>query len=159
MEKDTEMEKDPEVEESPEPDIGVSMGAAEDLHPGINLGVDKKIEVFSRIAQPTLYIDKTLLFRVIENLVQNALRYAESRVSVRLKSEGGVLVICVEDDGCGFRAEELEHAADLFYTTENSGHFGIGLNICSGICEKLEGMLSIENQEKGGARVTAAVKL
>lgn len=148
-----------DAEENPESDIGLSMGAAEDLHPGINLGVDKKIEVFSQIAQPTLYIDKTLLFRVIENLVQNALRYAESRVSVRLKSEGGVLIICVEDDGCGFRAEELEHAADLFYTTENSGHFGIGLNICSEICEKLEGMLSIENQEKGGARVTAAVKL
>lgn len=147
------------------------LGAGQNAHVNKNIAMekninrnadaiaDKKIEVFSYIFQKELYIDKILLFRITENLVQNAVRYAESRIEVRLETKGDILFICVEDDGCGFRAKELGCAADLFYTTESGGHFGIGLNICSEICEKLDGTLSIENQEKGGACVTAAVKI
>lgn len=140
-------------------DMDIACGVDIDLCVDKHVCLDKKIDVSFHIAQTELYIDKMLLFRIIENLVQNAVRYAKSRITVKLKTKGDVLTICVEDDGCGFQTEELMHAADLFYTTESSRHYGIGLNICRVICDKLDGTLSIENQEAGGARVTAAVKL
>lgn len=122
------------------------------------VAMDIKIRVSSHITQTELTIDKTLLFRIIENLVQNAVRYAKSTVTVSLMTTGNVLIICVEDDGSGFHTNDLEHAIDLFYTTESSRHFGIGLNICSVICRKLDGTLSLENRKTGGACVTATIK-
>lgn len=118
-----------------------------------------KICVSCHITQTKLNTDKALLFRIIENLVQNAVRYAKSTVTVRLMTDGNVLTICAEDDGSGFRSNDLEHATDLFYTSESGRHFGIGLNICSIICDKLGGTLSIKNRIAGGACVTATVKI
>ena len=134
-----------------------------------SLSADKKIVVSCSLSQTEIDLDKQLVFRVIENLVQNAVRYASEEVKVELRGEDGVklercgedrfLLIRVRDDGKGFPPESLNRAADLFFTTENSGHFGIGLNICRILCEKLGGTLTLENQENGGACVTAAVKI
>ena len=124
-----------------------------------SLSADKKIVVSCSLSQTEIDLDKQLVFRVIENLVQNAVRYAADEVKVELCGEDNFLLIRVSDDGKGFPPESLNRAADLFFTTENSGHFGIGLNICRILCEKLGGTLTLENQENGGACVTAAVKI
>lgn len=123
-----------------------------------SLGGEVKVEISGCLPQKEIRTDKQLLIRVAENLTQNAVRYAKSRVAVELHEEGHFLVLTVRDDGEGFRPEELRRAADLFYTTENEQHFGIGLSICRMICEKLGGTLSIENGENGGACVTACIK-
>lgn len=122
------------------------------------LGKEKRVEISSRVVQKELDTDKQLLFRMTENLVQNGVRYARSKVTVELRREGEFLVLAVRDDGNGFPPECLNRAADLFYTTEKETHFGIGLNICKMICDKLEGTLTIENREAGGACVTARIK-
>lgn len=124
-----------------------------------SLSAGKKIAVSCSLSQAEIDLDKQLLFRVIENLVQNAVRYAADEVNVELCGEDDLLLIRVSDDGKGFPPESLNRAADLFFTTENSGHFGIGLNICRILCEKLGGTLTLGNQENGGACVTAAVKI
>lgn len=119
----------------------------------------KKIELSSSILQTKLDLDKSLFFRIAENLVQNALRYATSNITIALWVEGDFFLIRVKDDGCGFAQADLHHAADFFYTTENSGHWGIGLTICRILCEKQEGTLLIENNSTGGACVTASIKI
>lgn len=124
-----------------------------------SLRTGKRIEVSSNLPQAEICIDKQLVFRLIENLVQNAVRYATDKVSVELCLENGFLMVCVKDDGKGFGTKGLRQAAEWFFTTEGSGHFGIGLNICNMICEKLDGRLSIVNGEAGGGCVTAAVKI
>lgn len=123
-----------------------------------SLGGEKEVEVFGRLLPKEIETDKQLLIRIAENLTQNAVRYAKSRVAVELCVEGHFLVLSVQDDGKGFLPEELSRATDLFYTTENEIHFGIGLSICKMICEKLDGTLSIGNGENGGACVTARIK-
>lgn len=123
-----------------------------------SLGREKEVAVFGYLLPKEIETDKQLLIRMTENLTQNAVRYAKSRVAVELREEGHSLVLSVQDDGKGFTPEELSRAADLFYTTENEMHFGIGLSICKMICEKLDGTLSIGNGENGGACVTARIK-
>lgn len=68
-------------------------------------------------------------------------------------------MLTVEDDGKGFAGKDLEKAATVFYSSENEGqHFGIGLGICSILCEKHGGRLDVSNS-KTGACVTAKLNI
>lgn len=114
-----------------------------------------KINYFSD--EKTLFIDTELVMQVYENLVSNAVRYAENSVSVDVNIAENILKITVYDDGKGFSEEALKNAVQPFYRDENEPdklHFGLGLYICKVICEKCGGMLTVENQENGG-KVTA----
>ena len=114
-----------------------------------------KINYFSD--EKTLFIDTELVMQVYENLVSNAVRYAENSVSVDVNIAENILKITVYDNGKGFSEEALKNAVQPFYRDENEPdklHFGLGLYICKVICEKCGGMLTVENHENGG-KVTA----
>ena len=66
----------------------------------------------------------------------------------------------VEDDGPGFSAGGLEHAATLYWTesSQSGCHFGMDLYICSKLCEKHGGILRHINKINGGAIVSAEFK-
>lgn len=123
------------------------------------LGDSKKVEISCLLSQKEICIDKQMLIRMTENLTQNAVRYAKSMVIVELWKEEQFLVVCVQDDGIGFQLKEQNLVTNLFYTTKKESHFGIGLNICKIICDKMEGTLTLKNREVGGACVIARIKL
>ena len=123
------------------------------------LAADKEIRFSCRLLQSEVNTDKQLLLRIIENLMQNAARYAIHRIDVDIYEDGDFLIICIKDDGKGFSATNFEQATTLFYSEEKGNeHFGIGLSICKLLCEKLGGALSIGNNVGGGAYVLARVK-
>lgn len=99
--------------------------------------------------------DISLIFRVLENVMRNACRYSENKVSVRLYEHNHLLSFEMIDDGAGFSPEALEQALNPFYTSRQSGssHFGLGLNICKILCEKHDGSITISNTPDSGARV------
>lgn len=107
-----------------------------------------------------IYADKNIVAEVFENLLSNAIRYASHKISVSTKytGAGGELLLTVADDGPGFSEEDLEKALLPYYREhgKNEEHFGIGLHICSLLCEKHGGTLSIANSISGGAVVTAS---
>lgn len=122
---------------------------------------DNKNIVFSdNILSASINIDSNILFRITENLIQNAVRYAQKEIKTDIFTEEDMLIITVSDDGCGFTQEDLTQAATLFYSSEKGhDHFGIGLSICRLLCKKHGGTLIISNNENGGALVTAKIKL
>lgn len=123
-------------------------------------GRGKEIILQSNIRSSIFQIDKQLLFRVVENLVQNAVRYASHKVMVAIFLDNDFLVVSVQDDGKGFSATELEKATTFYYSSEKEhNHFGIGLCISKLLCEKQGGNLSIENSSNSGAIVTARIKI
>lgn len=99
--------------------------------------------------------DISLIFRVLENVMGNACRYSENKVSVRLYEYNHLLSFEMIDDGPGFRLEALERALDPFYTSgqSESSHLGLGLHICKILCEKHGGSIAISNTPDSGARV------
>lgn len=107
----------------------------------------------------SIRIDKELVLEVYENLVSNAVRFAESRLKIGICVKAGLLTISVEDDGCGFTREGLQQAAEPFYREgeKEENHFGLGLYISKTLCEKCEGGLKIENGGSGG-KVTASFR-
>ena len=107
----------------------------------------------------TLYIDAQIVLQVCENLLSNAARYAAHDIRVECSLSQGALSITITDDGPGFSAKDLLYAAKPFYTsgrcTDDATHFGLGLYICSLLCQRHGGLLSIANGPTGGARLQA----
>lgn len=118
---------------------------------------DKKVVFLTDIFLPSINIDKSVVFRVLENLLQNAMRYMKEKVIVEVYQRDGLFLISVKDDGKGFSEEDLRQATNMFYGKEKgSEHFGIGLGVCRLLCEKHGGFLQISNNEFSGAYVIAA---
>ena len=123
------------------------------------LAGNKEIIISNDITVDKIQIDKGVFFRILENLLQNALRYAEKQVSINLSHKKDFLILTVKDDGKGFSAADLEKATTVFYSNDKEKqHFGIGLSVCKILCEKHGGLLYVGNQKEKGACVTAKLK-
>lgn len=124
------------------------------------LAGDKEIIISNDITVDKIQIDKGVFFRILENFLQNALRYAEKQVSINLSHKKDFLILTVKDDGKGFSAADLEKATTVFYSNDKEKqHFGIGLSVCKILCEKHGGLLCVGNQKEKGACVTAKLKI
>lgn len=121
---------------------------------------DKRIDFLTDISLPSVNIDKSVLFRVLENLLQNAMRYMDKQIIVEVYQKDNLFLMSVKDDGKGFSKEDLRQATNMFYGKEKGNeHFGIGLGVCRLLCEKHGGFLQIENNEISGACVIAALDI
>lgn len=102
--------------------------------------------------------DRRYLHRVVQNLVGNALRYAESTVRVSAGTHQGSAFICVEDDGHGIAEADREKVFVPFARlddsrTRASGGYGLGLSIVSRIAFWFNATLSVdESPSLHGAR-------
>jgi signal transduction histidine kinase len=97
--------------------------------------------------------DADALERAVANLVENASRYARTRVDVTIEKSNGSAVLEVRDDGPGFPPELLDHAVDRFVRGNISGSAGLGLAIVDAIAGAHGGGIEISNVDAGGACV------
>ncbi|PIE19795.1 MAG: hypothetical protein CSA65_00945 [Proteobacteria bacterium] len=108
---------------------------------------------------PELDVDLRLFRRALRNLLGNALRYASSRVVVRVEDEGdGWVQVIVDDDGPGIPAEKREHVFDPFTRLDGSrsrasGGVGLGLAIVQRVVQAHGGETVAEESNSGGARL------
>ena len=103
-------------------------------------------------------VDALLLQRCLQNLLVNALRYAQD-VSVTLESTGHELCIHVDDRGSGIAPGLLATVTDPFVRGEGSrnqasGGYGLGLSIAQRIAASHGGELLLRNRADGGLRVS-----
>ena len=88
--------------------------------------------------------DRERLARVVRNLVDNAARYAASRVELSVSTRGGTAVLEVADDGPGVPEEDRERVFDRFVRLDDSrsrqrGGTGLGLAIVRQLVQAHEG--------------------
>ena len=114
--------------------------------------------VCGELPKSPLLLDKTLMERMVDNVISNSIRYAQGQITMGVQWQEDLLSICVCDDGPGFSGNALKFAATAFYK-ENSenDHFGLGLTICDTLCRKQGGTLALENDENGGACVVMSI--
>lgn len=132
----------------------------EDMKKNIGLlQTGKNIHFEHHLVSRQIYMDKQLFFRILENLLQNALRYARQRIDIILSEDQFFITLCVKDDGEGFSSSGMEKAVSLFYSEDKEKeHFGIGLSVCQLICQRMGGCLALKNNVNGGACITAKIK-
>jgi two-component system sensor histidine kinase HydH len=107
---------------------------------------------------PECRVDRDLIARALENLLQNAFEASpsSSRVTVRTmltntRQTPGVLV-AVEDVGMGMSARIRERALDDFFTTKPNGS-GLGLAFVRRVAEAHGGEVSLTSKEGTGTTV------
>jgi two-component system OmpR family sensor kinase len=103
------------------------------------------------------YCEWKLLETVLQNLVNNAARYAKTTISIKSSINQDLYKICVEDDGPGIPETERERVFDSFvrlYDEPKQSGFGLGLAIVKRIMQWHQGGVTIEAApELGGARL------
>ena len=78
----------------------------------------KEILFSDGISFDEVNIDKGVLFRILENLLQNALRYAEKQINISITQNDKFLILTVKDDGKGFTETDLKKADTMFYSKD-----------------------------------------
>ena len=107
-------------------------------------------------ALPAVMADKNLLYQVLYNLLDNAIKFSPQGGDVRLRAwvEGGELRIAVVDQGIGIPSGELERVFERFYQVDGGsarrfGGMGIGLALCREIVEMHGGRIWAESEGAG----------
>lgn len=97
---------------------------------------------------PVINADGKMIERVIENLLDNAVKYSphDTMVSVKLNDWNLEVQVQVIDAGVGISAEHLPYIFDAFYrVSRDSGGSGLGLSIAKTIVEAHSGKIWAES--------------
>lgn len=120
------------------------------------------------IAQGTAVV----FHRMIDNLLDNAMRYGGGHVTVSLaapppaqdgEDTNRPIAILIEDDGPGVPEEHLENLTEPFLRLETSrarhtGGVGLGLSIVQALAHRFGGGLRLENRAQGGLRAVLTLR-
>lgn len=102
-------------------------------------------------------VDMRLMERVLDNLVNNALRYSNQYVQISLSLQDSRATLLVEDDGPGIDPLERERIFEPFIRLDPSrdratGGCGLGLAIVHGIAQAMSADISCGASPLGGAQ-------
>lgn len=119
----------------------------------------KRLYMENETVDCDILMDKTFVSQVCSNLVANAVRFAQTSVTLSFSLQDDGLLLSVSDDGKGFDKKSVHKATNPYFTeeTDRSEHFGLGLYICKLLCENHGGYLKIADVSNG-ARVLAFFK-
>jgi two-component system phosphate regulon sensor histidine kinase PhoR len=105
--------------------------------------------------------DRRGLYRVLSNLVDNAVKFNRLGGWVRLRAwqTSGELRLEVRDNGVGIPADELRAVLQRFYRrdrarTPGSGGLGMGLAIVKHLVQHMGGRMELDSREAAGTTVT-----
>jgi two-component system NtrC family sensor kinase len=96
------------------------------------------------------------LTQVVTNIIWNAEEVLKRKnggtIAVTAKVQRSRAIVTIADNGIGIRPEYLDKVFYPFFTTKEPGEgTGLGLSTCYGIVTALNGLISVENNEQGGA--------
>ena len=116
----------------------------------IELIADESIEITTNPIYMRLLID---------NLIKNAMAYAQNEISISINSFENEITFCVEDDGPGIPNQDYKTIFMPFSRLDKSrsrktGGLGLGLSITKAACNKMNGDISVINNHIGGAKFT-----
>ena len=88
-------------------------------------------------------LDRSMLDRILENLLNNACRYAEGALTVRLSEDGSIELSNPTQIG----SLEAAKLFDRFYTVRTAkGSTGLGLTIARTLTERMGGTIDAESE-------------
>jgi len=147
-------------------DIGVDDFISQEMENLGPLTVQKKIE-FTKSIQPklTIKVDRAKLAEVFANLVENAAAFVTEtggKIQITGKSQDGFVQFSVVDNGPGIPKDGVENLFKKFYQLDTShtrkhGGSGLGLTICRGYVEGMNGKIWAESEEGKGATLSFTI--
>ena len=119
---------------------------------GITIKIQMEQEVIARI-------NRELFELMLNNLLQNAIRYGKENgnVCVILRDGDNTFCLSVADDGQGIPEEDLPHIFDLFFRgdkSRNTTGLGLGLSLIKQVVKYHNGIISVESKVGQGTSFT-----
>ncbi|WPJ96069.1 PAS domain S-box protein [Coraliomargarita algicola] len=118
--------------------------------------------------QLTVETDKQMLHRILENLLNNSIKYTHAgSVTLRLSMESTpntMFHFAIEDSGIGIEKSQQQQLFDPFsqvdasYTRKHEG-IGLGLAICKKLIELLDGKIEVQSTLGEGSTFTVHLPL
>jgi signal transduction histidine kinase len=115
--------------------------------------IDNNIKIKNKITDDIyVFIDKTHIAEVINNLVNNSIKYSKESGTITFDAilNDNFITISVEDDGIGMTKEQQNQIFNEFYKADSSRHdfesSGLGLPITKRIIEKHGGQIWVESK-------------
>jgi len=111
-------------------------------------------------AELRLPYERDDILEMLGNLLDNACKWADSRVELSIESDGESYCVRVDDDGPGIEESQREQVQQRgSRLDEHSAGHGLGLGIVRDIVETLHGTLQLLNSPLGGLRVEIRLQL
>ena len=114
--------------------------------------VDDKLDISLSTHKEEIMIraDKTQINRLLTNLIQNAIQSVpenkKAEIEIQTRDSDGKVIVSVKDNGTGIAESMVDKIFTPNFTTKTSGT-GLGLAMCKGIVEKLDGRIWFETKE------------
>ncbi len=113
---------------------------------------------------PTVFGERSQLMRLLQNLVDNAIKFNNSdlvKVKISASETESHYKICVEDNGIGIPDEYKKKVFEIFKRLHSSAEYsgtGIGLAICKRIADIHKGQLEVNDSTMGGAKFSFSIE-
>jgi signal transduction histidine kinase len=125
----------------------------------VRAGTGREIVLTAEDGLPQVLADPDKLAQVVHNLVDNAVRHGDGRVSLSIATLGrdapfdGV-VLHVDDEGGGISPDIRSRVFTKFWKHGTRGGSGLGMYIIHGLVRAHGGIVEIDDAPGGGARLT-----
>ena len=141
-------------------DLSQLVDRAVSLQQGHAAKSGKPIE--THVAAPALaFGDARRIIQILINLIDNAIKYSKDRSRIRISSasEGGRILVHVDDDGPGIPASDRDRIFSKFerLDPDRPDGTGLGLYIARELARAMAGDLIVGASPSGGARFTLSL--
>lgn len=129
-----------------------------DHHAVVLEASDHHLELDVQPELPDVFADRARIVQILDNLLGNANKFAQSRVTVGAVRSEGAVMFRVKDDGPGIPDEAQAHVFDPFWQarTDRRGA-GLGLSIVKGLVDAHGGRVWVESEVGAGTTVCFTV--
>jgi len=116
------------------------------------------IEVLSHCKGVNVRADKSLLIRIFDNIVKNAVEASpdSSKIKINASEDKGIWFVEIADQGNGVEEGNEKQIFDPFFTTKSKGT-GLGLALVYQIVKAHNGLIYVANSVEGGAVFTLEI--
>lgn len=107
----------------------------------------------------TVYSDEKWLCFILNQMIVNSVKYRTERPVLQfyIERQGNQVILCVEDNGIGIDAGDLQRIFEKGFTGQNGrmlqNSTGIGLYLCRRLCDRLGIGLTARSEERGGTTI------
>lgn len=115
---------------------------------------------------PPVTADPQMIEEVLDNLVDNAVKYspAGGKISISVNHDNEVVKVTVSDEGMGISEKGQKHLFERFYRVERgpgqvTKGLGLGLFICKTIIEAHGGAIRVSSREGKGSQFTFSLPI
>lgn len=117
----------------------------------------------SKDSNMSVLADVDRLKQVLSSLIDNAIRYSDTTITIKLEKLGDYIAISICDRGCGIPIQDQPHIFSPFYRGDRSrsritGGVGLGLTIGKILVEAMGGTLSVDSQVGEGSTFKVILK-